>query len=136
MKTSYKKIIEFSNASGQYLKAFPKETKLSIALKEMSERCEPVFLDYNKKLAEINLKHAKEDADGCVLFTEAANGVRTYKFSKEGLVAKDAEAEILFTDPEGAEIEPCYAASLPKDLHESWKEVFTGFVIKPEENGN
>ncbi|MCE7039000.1 hypothetical protein [Dyadobacter sp. CY312] len=130
MKTSYKRIIEFSRASGDYLKKFPKETKLKYALEKVRERCEPLFNTYNKKLSEIDLKHAKEDTDGCVLFTESSLGVRTYKFSKEGLVAKDAEIEEYFTDPENAEIEPFICTSLPKDLHESWLTPFEGFVLQ------
>jgi hypothetical protein len=131
MKTSYKKIIEFSRASSEYLKSFPKETKLKYAIERVRERCEPLFAEYNKKLREINLKHAKEDADGCVLFTETPEGTRNYKFDRAGLIAKDAEIEAYFTSEQNVEIEPYYAASLPNDLHESWKEIFTGLVIEP-----
>lgn len=130
MKTSYKRVIEFSRASGDYLEKFPKETKLKYALEKVREKCQPLFDTYNKRLSEINLRHAKEDADGCVLYTESPQGVRTYKFSKEGLVAKDAEIEEYFTGAENAEIEPYICNSLPKDLHESWLPFFEGFVIQ------
>ena len=83
-----------------------------------------------EKLADIELDNAATDEKGIVLFSVDEKGKRVYSFTKDGLKKRDAELNKEFKKPGTNEFDPFYTDDIPENLHESWVEAFTPFVIK------
>ena len=140
MKTSYQKILSFTNSASKFdamnrATEGYETTKLDYALSKMLERLKSMGTKYLQKRADVELEYALEDPKtGAVLFEEIIRDdqqIRLYKYSKEGLKKKDIAVQELFEEVREFDIEPHYATTVPADLHDALIEVFKGFAIDP-----
>lgn len=127
MKTTYKNVFQFTHAAAAYLNENKKETKLKIQLEKVVPSCQEAIKKYYDALSDLELEHAAIDKDGCVLYTATSNG-REYKYTKEGLKARDNAIKQLFEEGE-TEIQENICKQIPPGLHADFKTVFKGFVI-------
>jgi hypothetical protein len=130
IKVSFEKARLFRIGAIEYLKKIPEETKFKYALEKVFERTTPLEIKWTDRLADIELDNAATDERGIVQFTIDEQGKRVYSFTKEGLRQRDQDVNKEFKAAGLNEVEPFYTEDLPTDLHESWVNVFTPFVIK------
>lgn len=128
MKKTYKEVFKHRNNATYFLnKEGDAETKLGLVLKKSLKAIQPFIEEYFDKKETIEINNANEDADGSVLFTESDQGVKTYKFTKKGLLNKEKDIKKLFE--EKVNVIAIVLDSLPKDLtKEVFEETFKGFV--------
>ena len=128
---SHEQVRLFRLAAIEYIKKFPDETKFKYSLEKVFERTTPVEGKWVDKLADIELDNAATNELGIVQFTIDDQGKRVYSFTKDGLRKRDADVNNEFKKPGVNEVEPFYTEDIPRDLHESWVNVFIPFVIEP-----
>lgn len=129
MKTTIKKVLEFTKTATIYISVvdkLPKKTpahiKLKYAAKKVQGALEKKIKQFQETELKIKLDHCFLDADGCIVYTDKGN----YKFTKTkeqkviDLINKELEKTIEFT--------PHYV-DIVEDLPFSVTS-FTGFVFK------
>lgn len=137
MKTTWRKILGFSRFVGGFqangnqfpgwLALHPEESKFSYAIKRVVDQITALDKIKVVEFENIDIDNCATDANGVIL----RNPDGSLAFTKDGLKACNAARSALL-DSE-VEIEPYYATEVP-ELLEGEREIFAGFVIKPEED--
>lgn len=123
MTKTYKEILQFVNATTNYLDKFPEDNKLRYALKKVQKNSLKALEKYNELLEDLRIDHCSVDDKGIVLRNEQGN----YLFAKDGLKALvHAQRELIL---QTVEIQEHLVTELPEKLHENYREVFSGFVL-------
>jgi hypothetical protein len=131
IKTTWRKVVRFSQAANAYVGSEPKDTKLKYALQR-------ILAQMQEKQAAMDLQFNKVAVDNALEYTEGVNKGAIMRdpqdklmFSRDGTTKVEVErAKILDTDD--VEIEPYLATRIPSNLDFAFLEIFRGFVISDE----
>jgi len=140
MKTSYKKIMGYMNAAGQFLQREsvrtgqtpPPRTRFSYAIERVTAQLIGVGDKYNDELSRIEINNcltSEPEGKGKILYE--ADG-KTPQFDRPGLL-ECSNKKIAKANEDLFEFEPYFATALPDGLVESELIYFTGFVISQEQ---
>lgn len=131
MRTSFRKLINFTTVAGAYLNEHKAETKLVYALNRTVTQAAKLNDKLQELLNEIDVDCCATEKRGeeeIILRDERGN----LMYSKEGLKQRN-KRKVELLDREDVEFEPYFATKLPARLTDAEIDAFTGFVIKPEE---
>jgi hypothetical protein len=146
MKTTYRRVIEFNNLGGAYLKSLADkrkkkqgvdddvvnitepETKLEAAIKEIAEELEGPLKKYEKSLNAARRNHAMEDPKNMKILRDA-NG--NYEYTKDGELALEEAIDELLDGQRELDITPIIVP-IPEDFESFLIKKFKGFVFEEE----
>lgn len=160
IKKTFREIFEYNSTVAQFFKRNPKNenTHLAVAINRLAPSINKGVKPYNKlakkwnkKMEDLKSDYASTDSDGVLQFdmVDFGNGkVREYKYKatkfkelgdklNELEEAREQQMEE-YIDNEFIEFFPKFSVSIPSDLTEWEKEIFSGIVIDPKmlENTN
>lgn len=124
---SYRQCFEFINAAKQWVSRHEEESKFKYALTKVSRKLGKAQEKWQELVEESNIEHCATDKDGVILRDERGQ----YKYVKEELIKRNKRVNRLY-DTE-FDVEPHFVTEVPEDVTELEKEVFEGFVLKPEQ---
>jgi len=132
MKTTYEKVLAFTNVSKQVrgLSKAP-QTKFHYAIDKMrsniSSACKKIEKAYTEKDMELQIKYASVDEKNNLVLQD--NG--SYSFSKDNWGKYQEELSRLLDEKskEVVEVEPYMAAHIPDNLSMYEAETFAGFIL-------
>jgi len=133
---TFKQLREFNIMAQSYLMRCGTDTKLAYAIERVQEsNLKNVFKEYSEKLRDIRIENCFTDKDGVIQYDilKEAGGreTRDFKYTKEGLRAKEKEEKELIEDydKKDVEFEPFIATEVPLNLGEMEIQLFRGIVI-------
>lgn len=125
MKVTNKQLLLFRANADVYNKSLKgKKNKLSWAIKKMVDRTQKDAEKYQEAVEDIRVELAGKDDKGFLIEDDEGN----FKFKPEDL--KKLKDKVKKLQEEEVEIEPYLASEVPEDLHFSFYEVFSPFVLK------
>lgn len=140
MTTAYKKHIEFANVANVYLGAGDvpaaireaeasrrTQSKLGYALRKVSKKQVSVLEDYNEKLTDLRVEHAKTGEDGTLQVTESGN----YKYTPDADKKLRQDIKALRNKEIAVQGLAYFASEVPEDLAPDFVDAFVGFAIDP-----
>lgn len=123
MTKTYQEVIRFVNAATNYASQNHDENKLKYALTKTQKSVAKVVEEYNEKLEDLRIDHCSVDEKGIIL--RDANG--NYLFGRDGLKALVQGQRAL--NNQNVEVQE-HIAEIPENFDETYREVFTGFVLQ------
>jgi hypothetical protein len=132
-KKSNQDLVNFRAVSEQYLKEHPEKTKFQYALTRVEDILKPLIRKAEVRLSESSILNAATEKVGeqQVLLTDAKGN---FRYEPEKLIKRNAEHVAIYE--EEVEFEPYFATEIPDNLDPVYKTVFTGFVIREDEDNN
>jgi hypothetical protein len=128
MKTTYIKLIEFTNVADAYVRTHLEESKLTWGLNRVIKRARKILDDYQFQVEEINITHCAVDGSEVILRDERGQ----FKFTKEEILKRNRKIRDLQRTT--VEIEPYIVAEVPEGLSIDQKEAFEEFVFEATES--
>lgn len=133
VSVSNQELILFRANANNYLQhAQGRKSPLTWALERMLKRTEQLHQDFLNECDSVRISLAGKDQDGFLIEETTKNGGTKYKFTPENRLLLTEKIETLKLDH--VLVEPYIATDVPKDLHVSFVEVFTPFVIEEKES--
>jgi len=126
---SYRECFEFARAGQQWIAKHEEESKFKYALTKVMRKLNRVQERWQELIEESNIEHCATDSAGVILRDEKGQ----YKYTKEELLKRNKRVNSLYDQP--VEIAPHFATEVPEDLTELEREIFNGFVLKDEPEG-
>lgn len=127
MNKTYQECFEFFSAASQWISKHEEESKFKYALTKLSRKITKLQEKYREHVEERNIEHCATDKDGVILRDEQGQ----YKYTKDELIKRNREVTEFYKSQ--TQIEPHFVSEVPSDLTSLEKEVFEGFVLKPEQ---
>lgn len=127
MKVSYKQVIDFVNSASNYLRIHPEKNKLQYALSKLIKRGASVYSEYSDKIEDSRIDNCEVDEKGVILHDDRGQ----FRFSKDGLKKFNKAQRDLAKEQVDFEPHILSEKDLPKDLEQSFRDDFEGFVISP-----
>jgi hypothetical protein len=133
MQKKLLELFEIDLILGELVKLNPElsQSKLLYAWRKFYKiNIQKVFDEYQEKIMDIRLNHAKENKDGAVM-TDPSNHVRGYVYTKDELKKCIDEERVIEKEynEKVIEVEPYICSSIPEQLTEEQKEMLTGIII-------
>jgi hypothetical protein len=124
---TYEEVFTFIQLGNAWLtRNDKKDSKFKYGLTKELKAAVALGNKYNEQIEDIDIDHCATDDKGVILRDEK----NELRFTKDGIKARIKARRELFKS--SVEIEPYFASDVPDDLTEFEKEVFAGFVLRPE----
>lgn len=124
---SHQELFTFAQVASDYVDQHPKESKLNLAITRVLRQISKIQGEYREKLEDIDIKYCETNEKGHVL----RDVNKELIFTRENLLKRNEDRRAEFRRK--VEFTPFYTTEYPKDLDIGLKELFTGIVIRPEE---
>lgn len=152
VKKTIRQLLDYNRAAGTWLikNKDNQDTKLGYAIQRMAERYTKAIKPYTERInttdeqiEDLRQDHQKEENGKLVwdMVKDGTKETRERAYSKADAkilttkireVQKKLEADLEVMLEQEVDIEPRFATSIPDNLTEFEKEVFTGLVIDPD----
>lgn len=132
MKTNWLKLVAFANTANAYLERNLKESKFTYALNRVIRQVPAAQAKIDQAIEDIEIDHCiVGDVGGQSNIILRDEGGRL-QFDRETLKKVNRLKREVYAK-EDIEIEPYFASEAPSNLSLPLRDVFMGFVIRPEE---
>lgn len=126
IQSTYRDVIDFYNTANRWIQEHKEESKFRYAVARTLKSAGRVVGQYQDKIEGINIDFCMAEDDGKGEILRDPHG--QYKFTKDGMRKRNDARAKLFDSPIKFDVH--FASELPKELSETDRDAFLGFVIK------